>query len=77
MDNIKKLRRIGILGDVRQRLGAIDEKDDTLDDEINGLDNSKLIELHCGWKLGDGSWWTDFKQMFDTLEEIDKRQEAQ
>lgn len=76
MDNVKKLRNISILGDVRKRLGASDEKDDSCDDKINELDNSKLIELHCGWLLGDGAWWTDFKEMFDKLEAMDKKQKV-
>lgn len=70
--NIEKLDDLGILGDVRQRLGADDENDTQFDDRINGMPNKKLIALHCGWVLGDESWWNDFKYKFDELKRIDK-----
>jgi len=73
MTNIEKLEALGILGAVRQRQGAIDENDDTRDQNINKMDNSKLIEQWCGWHLGDGSWWTDMKYKFDKLVEMDGR----
>jgi len=69
MENIEKLRRLGILGKVRQ--GANDANDDTFDEDINEMDNSKLIEEYCGCVLGDGSWWLDMKYFFDKLQEMD------
>ncbi len=73
MTNIEKLKALGILGEVRQRQGANDQKDDTYDEDINEMDNSKLIEQWCGWNLGDGSWWNDMKYKFDKLVEMDSR----
>lgn len=72
MTNIEKLKSIGMLGDVRQRCGADNREDETHDSEINELSNSELVEKWCGWHLGDGSWWTSMKGMFDNLEEMDK-----
>jgi len=71
MTNIEKLKKLGILGQVRQRQGANDENDGTYDEDINEMDNSKLIEQYCGWYLGDGGWWTDMKYNFDKLVEMD------
>ena len=62
MTNVEKLKAIGILGD---------ENDDVYDEDINEMNNSKLIEQWCGWKLGDGSWWTDMKYKFDKLVDMD------
>jgi hypothetical protein len=66
--NVEKLHSLRILGAIRQRLGAKNENDDTMDEEINSLPNTKIIELYCGWYLGDGSWWNDMKYYFDQLE---------
>lgn len=73
MTNIEKLKALGILGEVRQRQGANDQNDDTYDEDINEMDNSKLIEQWCGWYLGDGSWWNDMKYKFDKLVDMDSR----
>lgn len=70
MTNIKKLQQVGILKEVRLRMGADDENDDTCDDVINLMDNSKLIEQWCAWKLGDSSWWKIMKLHFDELEKL-------
>jgi len=67
--NVDKLADLGILGDVRQRLGADDENDTSKDEKINEMDNSRLIKEWCGWNLGDGSWWTIMKSYYDKLEE--------
>jgi hypothetical protein len=72
--NVEKLKKIGILGTVRKRLGADNEKDETYDESINEMDNSELIKQWCGWYLGDGNWWTTMKSDFDRLEEMDKEQ---
>lgn len=71
MDNVEKLKQIGILGDVRQRLGAENESDDSMDDKVNRLTNSQLVGAWSGWNLGDESWWTDMKRYFYKLESLD------
>ncbi len=70
--NVEKLKKLGILGTVRQRQGADSASDETYDESINEMDNSELIEQWCGWHLGNGSWWTDMKYKFDKLQEMDK-----
>ena len=72
MTQVEKLEHVGILSNVRQRLGAKDENDESLDEKINKLSNSKCIGLSMGWELGDDSWWHDAKGQFDELEELDK-----
>ena len=70
MTNVEKLTQLGIIGDVRQRLGADDENDTSSDTRINQMDNSQLIEQWTGWHLGDGSWWRTMKAYYDGLERI-------
>jgi hypothetical protein len=70
MTNIEKLQKVGILGDIRQRLGAFDSNDLTYDDEINELDNHQLLKEWSAWKLGDGNWWCEMKTIFNKLEEL-------
>jgi len=72
MTNVEKLTRLGIIGHVRQRLGADDANDTRRDDLINKMNNSKLVEQWAGWYLGDGSWWTTMKGYYDELEKLSK-----
>jgi len=73
MTQIEKLEQVGILGEVRQRLGADDENDTAYDERINRMKNSDLIAKWSGWKLGDEGWWKEMKAMFDDLEELDNQ----
>jgi len=70
--NVQKLEELGILGDIRQRLGSQDEYDDSKDSKINQSNNSMLVRAWCGWHIGDGGWWDSMKYYFDSLEELDK-----
>ena len=70
--NVVKLLKIGHLGTVRQRLGSDGPEDESMDDTINNKSNHDLVNLYAGWHLGDGTWWDDFKGMFDKLEQLDK-----
>lgn len=72
MTNIEKLDELGILGNVRESLGADDAQDTSLDGVINNLTNSDLIAQWSQWHLGSMSWWKTMKAMFDELEEMDK-----
>lgn len=72
MTNVEKLTQLGIIGDVRQRLGADDENDTSSDARINQMDNSQLVKQWAGWYLGDGSWWTTMKAYYDGLERLTK-----
>ncbi len=70
MTNVEKLEQLGILGEVRKRLGSGDESDDSCDSDINGMTNSDLVKHWCGWHLGYDSWWTTMKNYFDRLEDL-------
>lgn len=72
MDNVEKLKHLGILGDVRQRLGASDINSIAYDFQISNMDNDTMIKQWCGWNLGDEGWWVKMKHLFDTLEDLDK-----
>lgn len=67
MTNVEKLEELGIIGDIRQRLGGEDEHDTSKDNKINSMDRDQLIELWCGWVMGDGSWWITMKAYYDRL----------
>lgn len=70
MTNVEKLldNHQSVLGAVRKRLGGNDENDDSFDSEINEMTSSEIVEAWTGWHLGDGSWWTEMKFIFDNLE---------
>ena len=70
MTNIEKLEQVGILGDVRQRLGADDKNDTSKDNRINAMDSSELVAKWSGWNLGDEGWWNTMKYYFDELENL-------
>ena len=72
MTNVEKLKELGILSDVRQRLGSDGKEDDQFDEKINTMSHTKLIALHTGWHLGDDSWWYTLKSKFDRLEELEQ-----
>jgi len=67
---VERAEEVGILGAIRQALGAEDEVDETYDAKINGLSNSQLISLWCQWELGSKTWWISMKSYFDHLESI-------
>jgi len=45
-----------ILTAVRQRLGAKDENDISMDKEIIGMNPRELVSKWTGWVLGDEGW---------------------
>ena len=47
---------IGILQDVRQRLGAKNEDDTSYDDIIAKMSAKEIMAKWCGWNLGDEGW---------------------
>lgn len=70
--NITKLKQLGILGEIRQRLGAENENDTSMDSRVNKLSNHDLTAAYCGWCLGSESWWNTLKVLFDSLERFDE-----
>ena len=73
LNNVEKLTQLGIIGDIRQHLGADDENDTSFDNMINKMNNSALVEAWTGWNLGGGYWcWSVMKAHYDRLEELSK-----
>ena len=66
--NVEKLKAAKMLAEVRQRMGAESPEDDSYDEDINKLTHSQCVAKYAGWYLGDDTWWTDLKELFDTLE---------
>jgi len=74
MTNVEKLKYISLtyLGDIRERLGAENRDDETYDDDINKMSNHRIVKEWCAWEIGDGNWWSSFKELFDDLEKLSK-----
>lgn len=64
---VERLKDHGILGDVRQRLGAENDDDSLFDDKINEMTPDEIMYEWVGWKLGYGSWWHTFKSAYDRI----------
>lgn len=64
----EKLRDLGMLGSIRQRLGAKNENDTSVDKLINRMTADELMYEWAGWKLGYGDWWIDMKGKYDRLQ---------
>jgi len=68
MSNIQKLKKWGgILGDIRQRLGAENENDASFDEKINEMDARSLVNAWSTWHLGYESWGEDIIDMYEFL----------
>ena len=63
----ERLKDLGILGDIRQRLGADNENDTSFDKDIDQMTADELMYAWAAWKLGYGDWWTDMKKKYDRL----------
>ena len=67
MNNVEKLRGVGRLGDIRQRLGAKDGADESRDERINGMSPIELVGSWTGWTLGDEYWGRAVVRMYQAL----------
>lgn len=68
MNNVEKLKELGILEDVRGRLGA-EENDTSEDNAINNADARQLVRWYCGWQLGSEGWADIFIETYQKLSE--------
>lgn len=66
-DKLVILEENGILGDIRQRLGAEDENDTSRDARIIHMGARMLTAIAFGWELGDDNWGYQIIDMFVTL----------
>ena len=62
----ERLEDLGILGDIRLRLGADYEHDTSFDKDIDQMTADELMREWAQWKLGY-NWWTDMKKKYDRL----------
>lgn len=62
-----RLKDLGILGDIRQRLGAKDEHDSSLDKKIDSMTAEDLMAEWSAWKLGSADWWKDMNRKYIRL----------
>ena len=62
-----RLRDLGILGDIRQRLGAKDENDSSFDEQIDSMSEDELMAEWSAWKLGSSEWWQTMNRMYNRL----------
>ena len=67
------LEELGILGDIRERLGAEDSEDTSFDKKINSMTPDELMSEWSAWVLGSYEW-LDMKQMHEVITQaLDKR----
>lgn len=64
---IEKIKNTGILGAVRQRMGADDENDTSKDNRIEQLSPEDCVAKWAGWYLGDESWATTIIHYYTEL----------
>ena len=67
------LEELGILGDIRERLGAEDSEDTSFDKQINSMTPDELMSEWSAWVLGSYEW-LDMKRMYEVIiQALDKR----
>lgn len=76
MTNVEKLKELGILADIRQRIGnfydddATPEKIERADNRINLMSPLELVKAWTAWEIGDGSWALHIIQYYEALQSI-------
>jgi len=65
--NVEILKRQGELGNIRERLGAKNKDDESLDFRINKMSPKQLCEAFSGWHIGDGAWARDIISLYEAL----------
>lgn len=70
MNNVEILEQVGILDDVRERLGASDENDTSFDHKIERMNPEQMVAKWSGWELGDESWGTTIIDYYKQIIEI-------
>ena len=68
MKNVDFLELSGDIGDIRERLGAENEDDESFDEQINAMSSKEICMAWSGWNLGDGSWAKEIINMYLELE---------
>lgn len=63
----KILEEMGLLGDIRERLGAEDENDTSFDTHITNMNMKEAVAKWSAWSLGDESWANNIIDNYQTL----------
>ena len=72
---IDTLASLGILGDIRQRLGAENPDDVSRDKVIEKMSPEDAVSTWCGWTLGDEGWGQKIIGLYKSLSEAKKELE--
>lgn len=66
MTNVDVLKEMGDLDDIREYLG---DRLTTVqkDSEINRMNPLEVMQLWCGWQIGDPSWADSIIKKYDRL----------
>lgn len=72
MTNVEKLQELGILEDLRERLGAEDGADTSQDAKINKMTANHIVKEWCEWQIGDKRWWVCMKYYYDELSKCEQ-----
>lgn len=59
------------LGEIRQRLGAENEYDQSYDDRISRMSPKEIVAKWCGWVLGDEDWGNEIVTFYEDLKSIE------
>ena len=62
-----RLKDLGILGDIRKRLGAKDEHDSSFDNQIDSMTEDEIMCEWSAWKLGSSEWWKDMNSIYNRI----------
>jgi len=66
---MEEMDHLGILGDVRERLGADNEDDDSKDYKFKDMSAADIVAAWTAWQLGDEAWAYNIISMHKVLEE--------
>lgn len=75
------LQSLGILDDIRQRLGAHETEpeeniDTSKDSKIETMSPLDLIRNVCGWQLGDENWAVSFISDYESIKKFDEENKS-
>ncbi len=67
---IEKLEKMGILGSIRQRVGAENESDESFDYRIVNMGEKRLVAEWVGFEIGDENWAYSIISKYETLKDF-------
>lgn len=73
MELLDFLEDQGLLGDIRMRLGADNEKETKYDSQIMEMNAKELVAKYIGWNLGDESWATLAIGLYENIKQFNDK----